>query len=60
LEPLLTLEEASRITRLKPATIYVYVGKNKIPHIKIGSRLLFDPVALRQWIESKTVPYAGS
>ena len=56
MEPLLTLEEAARITRLKSATLYVYAGMNKIPHIKIGSRLLFDPVRLREWIASKAVP----
>ncbi|MDX9802238.1 MAG: helix-turn-helix domain-containing protein [Spirochaetia bacterium] len=54
--PLLTLEEAARITRLKPATLYVYEGKNKIPHIKIWSRLLFDSVRLCEWIASKAVP----
>ena len=56
MEKLLTVEEAAEMTRLKPRTIYVYAERRKIPHIKLGTRLLFDREALQNWINSNTVP----
>jgi len=32
--------------------IYKMVSKNKIPHIKVGSRTIFDRVQIDQWLHN--------
>ncbi len=48
---LLTVAEVAEITRLKVPTIYSYVERRALPHLKVGSRvpgLPFHPYALRR------------
>lgn len=40
-------------------TIAKYVSKKKIPFIKIGSRVFFDPEEITEWVNSKRVPAGG-
>ena len=49
-------KEAAALTRLRISTIYAYAERKRIPHIKIGSRLLFNEEQLVQWLDSHTVP----
>jgi len=37
---------------LSKSTVYKMVSNNSIPHIKIGSRTLFDKVQIDKWILS--------
>ncbi len=48
---LLILEEAAEYTRLAKQTIYDYVHKDKIPHLKIGKKLVFRVTELDKWID---------
>lgn len=50
---LLTVREAANFLRLKPDTIYKKVGKNLIPHFKVGGKILFDKNELIHWIEGQ-------
>ena len=59
MDGLLTVEEAADFTRLSTKTLYTYASQKKIPHIKLGSRLLFDQVQLEEWIRGNAVPMAG-
>jgi len=52
---LLTMTEVSELTRLSTATLYAYVATNKIPHLKLGSRTMFDPAELEKWLRKRTV-----
>ncbi len=58
MEGLLTVEEAADFTRLSTKTLYTYASQKRIPHIKLGSRLLFDQVQLEKWIRGNAVPAA--
>lgn len=42
--------EASEYTRLAKQTLYDYVHKGKIPHLKIGKKLVFRITELDKWI----------
>ncbi len=53
IEPLLTLPEAAEILRLQPVTLRQYASARKIPFLRIGGRLLFDPVELRAWLDAR-------
>lgn len=39
---LLTVAEAARLLRVAPSTLYGLARQNRIPHYRIGDRLLFD------------------
>jgi excisionase family DNA binding protein len=41
LEPLLTPHEVCNLLRIRPATLYAWVRRGKIPYRKVGSLLRF-------------------
>jgi excisionase family DNA binding protein len=41
------------LTRLSKPTLYRYVHEGQIPHLKLGTRLLFEPQELKQWLNQK-------
>jgi excisionase family DNA binding protein len=47
------IKNASDYLKLAIPTLYIYANKNKIPFIKLGSRILFDKNDLDNWINSK-------
>lgn len=55
MEKLLTIKEASEVLRLKVSTLYSMVERKTIPHVKLGSRVMFSPESLSQWIAERTV-----
>jgi DNA binding domain, excisionase family len=52
---LLTIDEASKKTRLSRSTLYKATSAQSIPFIKLGARVLFDEGALEGWISSHAV-----
>jgi excisionase family DNA binding protein len=51
-EKLLNINDLSEILGVTKATIYSWTSQNKIPHIKIGKRLLkFRESEILKWIE---------
>ncbi len=51
-EPLLDIDEASSILRLKVSTIYSLTCKRLLPHFKKRGRLRFDRAELIEWLRS--------
>lgn len=51
-EPLIDIDQAASIVKLKRSTIYALTSRRLIPFYKRpgGSRLYFDPEELRQWL----------
>lgn len=47
---LLNVGDAARLLRLSPHTLYRWVIEGRVPTVRLGRRLLFDPVALRAWV----------
>jgi excisionase family DNA binding protein len=50
--PVLTVEEAATILRLAVKSAYEAIGRNEIPHIRIGRRILIPRARLMALIES--------
>ena len=55
-ENLLTIREAAEFLRTSPHGVYKLVERRRVPHIRVGRKLLFDPAALRAWISRLAVP----
>jgi excisionase family DNA binding protein len=47
---LLSVPEAASLLRLSPHTLYRWVFQGRVPTVRLGRRLLFDPDALRDWV----------
>lgn len=53
---LLTAAEVADLLRVPRSTVYELTRARAIPHLKVGRRILFDPSALRTWVDDRTVP----
>ncbi len=49
-EPLLTVKELCGWLKVKPATVYDWVYRGKIPHLKVGVLLRFRMSEIDQWL----------
>ena len=52
---LLSLKEAARHLNISPHTLYTMVSQRRIPFVKIGRLVKFDPAALERWIKEQTI-----
>jgi excisionase family DNA binding protein len=50
--PLLTAQEAARLLRVEPSTVYEWCRSGVMPHIKLGRRVLFTRRMLEAWAEN--------
>jgi excisionase family DNA binding protein len=49
-------DEASRILNVKRQTLYAWVSRKRIPHIRLGPRCIrFSRAELNRWIEASRV-----
>lgn len=55
METLISIDEVSNKIRLKKSTIYKLICQKKIPYLKIGARVLFDPKKLENWVQNHSV-----
>jgi excisionase family DNA binding protein len=56
MEHLIDIEELERRTTIKQATLRKYVVQRKIPFVKIGRLVRFDPAEIDVWITERKVP----
>ena len=54
MEHLLNVQEAAQLLGLRPPTLYKMVCLRRIPYVKLGRRLLFNPEKLRQWVHENS------
>ncbi len=52
---LVDIRAAADYTGLSTHTIYTMTSHRRIPHVKLGGKLLFDVALLDQWIKQNTV-----
>lgn len=52
---LITISEASDLTRLTVKTLYSKVCRREVPFTKLGGKLLFDEARLQEWIDEHSV-----
>ena len=50
----MNIRQASQYLGVSPDTLYKYVGEQKIPAFKLGSRWRFKKSRLDQWMEEKS------
>jgi excisionase family DNA binding protein len=48
----LQIDDVGKKLNIAKSTLYSYVGKHKIPFIKIGGKLLFSEMDLTNWLNS--------
>jgi len=53
IEALITPVEVCKWLSIKKGHLYYLVEKKKIPAIKIGGLLRFDPTELREWVKNR-------
>lgn len=56
MDELLTLPEAARYMRISTSTLYRWVHRKQIQHVKLGSRVLFEPDKLKEFVKNNTIP----
>ncbi len=49
------IAELSKRTTLSRWTIYNLVSQRKIPHLKVGRRVLFPIRAIEKWLDESTI-----
>jgi excisionase family DNA binding protein len=57
LTTLLTAAEAATNLKIHPVTILRWAREDKIPHIRLGRKVLFSPEQITSWLSSE---YTGS
>jgi excisionase family DNA binding protein len=55
MEKLLNVNQLADILGLKKITIYEWVRSNKIPFVKLGKRVLFQPSDVEEFIKKNRV-----
>jgi excisionase family DNA binding protein len=50
---LISPEELSQGMRVARVTVYQWVRRGAIPHLKIEALIRFDPAEIREWLEGK-------
>ena len=51
----MNVREVSELTTIARQTIYAMAKANRIPVVKVGAKLIFDPARLAAWWRSKEV-----
>jgi len=56
--PRMTVAELAELLGVSTQTVYDYAGFGKIPHIRLGRRLVFPREAVMEWFRSagRTIP----
>lgn len=56
---LLTPEDVARLLKVPTSTVYGLCREARIPHLKIGRRIVFERSTLREWVRSQIVRPEG-
>ncbi len=52
---LINVKQLSESTGLSVFTLYSWINQKRIPYVKVGRLVRFDPKEIEKWIEGKTV-----
>jgi len=55
LEPLLTVDDVSRLLNISKAALYQMTSRREIPYFKVGNRLRFRQSVIEQWLRAQEV-----
>lgn len=48
-----TVEDVAQYLRVAVQSVYRWVSQEKIPHLKVGGSLRFDPKEIQEWLSKK-------
>jgi excisionase family DNA binding protein len=58
---MMTYEQAAELLGLKVATLYAMVSQRRVPHVRMGNRLVrFSRNELLAWMAARSVPVAAA
>lgn len=52
MEPLMSAGELAKALKVEKHTVYHMTSHRLVPHVKLGSRVLFQPEKIREWLKS--------
>lgn len=55
MEKLLTARQVSELLEVKISTVYDWVYRGMIPHVKLGRLIRFKKAEMFRWVESHTI-----
>ena len=56
-EPLLTADDAAALLRVRRSTVYELARTRRLPHVRVGRRILFVRSDLAAWVvENRVLP----
>ena len=55
IEKLLNIDEVSELIGLSQSAIYKMVNTKRIPYVKVGRLVKFEPSKIKLWIEKNSV-----
>lgn len=58
-EPLLTVPQAAKRLALSKPYIYRLVAERRIPFVRVGKALRFDPEKLNEWVIERSTDKVG-
>lgn len=56
MEKLLSVDDVAELLGLSRFTIYTWAEKRRLPALKVGSRLMFRPSDIHQWVDGRAQP----
>ncbi len=59
MENLLSISETAKVLNISVSSLYRLTSQRKIPFIKIGSRVIFQPEKIDAWLEKRAVKMEG-
>lgn len=57
--PLLTIEQASDLLKVKRSWLRCQVFKKAIPYVKVGRHVRFELTEIERWIAENAIPVGG-
>jgi excisionase family DNA binding protein len=54
-EPLLTADDAAELLRIRRCTVYELARTRRLPHVRVGRRILFVRADLAAWVVANRV-----
>lgn len=54
-EPLWDLPGMARFLGTSPRAVYKLVQRHGVPYVRVGKKLMFEPSAVRKWLDSRRV-----
>jgi excisionase family DNA binding protein len=58
-EPLLTADDAAELLRVRRSTVYELARTRRLPHVRVGRRILFVRSDLAAWVAANRVQPRG-